>query len=99
MDYVRSIPITGRIAETMSSSHFKDPYFVAKKAIVNDPRSPQFEKKNVFGHFKIQTIKERGLDKQMSINRRYSMFTDHNANVGTTSNTPRKDTIINFILK
>ena len=93
MDYVASIPITGRAAETISPSYFNDPYFVAKKAIVIDPRSPQFEKKNVFGHFKIQTVKEQELSSQMMPNRRYSTYSSHYENEGTTYNTPRKGTV------
>jgi hypothetical protein len=55
LDYISSIPVSESMADNMSPEQFQDPYLVAKNLFNLNPRSPQFEKKNVFGHYAIKT--------------------------------------------
>lgn len=89
MEYVGSIPITDQVAENIRPEYFKDPFLVAKTAFSTSQRIPQFEKKNVFGSYKIQTARERELEMTMK-NKRNSLFNQEDEN-SPNYNTPRNE--------
>jgi hypothetical protein len=62
LEYISSIPVSESMADLMSYEQFKDPYLVAKNIFNLNPRSPQYEKKNVFGNYTIKTKKQREAD-------------------------------------
>ena len=78
MECVASIPVTDRVAENLNSAYFNDPFLMAKGAYVNDPRNPQFDKKNVYGRYTIKTARERELEQQNSGIKRSSLFNNYN---------------------
>lgn len=89
MDYVSNIPITDNVAEWMNSHYFKDPLLVAKKTFERRFMSPQFERKNVFGHYSIKTAKEREMERGLKENKRYGL--SNQEDLDPIYNTPRKD--------
>lgn len=77
MEYVTNVPLTDTVAECINPIYFNDPLLIAKKSFDHHPLSPQFDKKNVFGHFAIKTAKQKELENVIKANKRYT-FRDHN---------------------
>lgn len=61
------------VAESINPEYFKDPYLVAKQSFDMTDRSPNFDKRNVFGTYSIKTQREKELQEKMKDSRKMSL--------------------------
>ena len=98
MEWVASIPVTNKVAENLNPDYFNDPFLMAKGAYVNELRSPQYERKNVFGQLKIKTVKEREQELMQNENKMNSLFNNYNDNHRSGYMSPRNSNMFTHTL-
>jgi hypothetical protein len=92
MNYVSNIPVTESVAETINPEYFKDPFLMAQKSFDTGIHSPQFAKRNVFGNYKIQTMRDQANNREKVAAKNKTMLLNHNNDFSDgVYNTPRNE--------